>query len=273
MKRLFLLLCMILLYVNMVTLALTLGKAPCCRLQSITQTSSLDSSLKKLDFSYDLSNRLTEEIVTSVNSEYPNSSYYNYTLKINYEYSEDKLTMLLKGREYSTYTLENGIIHLKELEYEKGRLTAVSYSHPIFMQPLHDEVDKVLFNWEGDDVIAISFNKGSQHVGSLRLEYRKEKCNSPLIYAHILHWLPSPYNFWHETWVNHAALFHCGLLTPTRLIDSCLWSTGESHVFSYTFDNYGNPLSMCCDFPKNDYEYFTITERFTWKEFSLPLPE
>lgn len=76
MKRLFPLLCMIFLSVNMVTLALTLEKAPCCRLQSIIQTSSLDSSLKKLDFSYDLSNRFTEEVVTSVNSEYPNSSYF-----------------------------------------------------------------------------------------------------------------------------------------------------------------------------------------------------
>lgn len=267
MKRLFPLICIIFLSVNMCTIALAQEKALCCLLQSITQTSSLDSSLKRLDFSYDSTKRLTEEIVTGANSEHPNSSYYNYTQKINYEYSDDKLTMLLDGSEYSIYTLENGNIHLNELEYEGGRLKALSYSHPIFMQPLHDVVDKVFFYWEGDDVIAISYSKGSQLVGYLKFEYREEKCNSPLMYAHILYWVPNPYNFWHETWVNHAALFHCGPLTPTRLIDSCKWSTGESHVFSYTFDNWGNPLTMCYDSLKTDYEYFTITERFTWKEF------
>lgn len=251
--------------VNAVTFAQAQEKAPCRLLQSITQTSSLDSSFKRLDFSYDSNKRLTEEIVTSANSEHPDSRRYNYTLKINYEYSDDKLSMLLDGSEYSNYTLENGNIHLKELEYEDGRLKAISYSSPVFIQPLHDVVDKVFFYWDGDDVISISYSKGSQLVGSLKFEYREEKCNSPLMYSHILYWLPNPYNFWHETWVNHAALLHCGPLTPTRLIDSCRWSTGESQVFSYTFDNYGNPLTMSFDFPKNYYENCSVYEKFTWK--------
>lgn len=265
MKRLLLLICMSSLIESVETGAFAQAKAPCCQLKSITQISTLDSSSFRLDFCYDSKGRLIEKLVAKVDSSHPESSYYNYTSKINYKYSEDKLTMLVDGREYSSFNLESGNIQADGLKYKDGRLIALNYSHPIWMQPLHDEVDKILFHWEGDDVAAISCFNGSRNIGSLRFVYREEKCNSPLVYAYTLYWVPIPYNFWHETWINLAALFHCGSLTPTRLIDSCWWINGESCRFSYTFDDQGNPSSMSYNLPKNDYEYFTITEKFNWE--------
>ena len=106
--------------------ALAQSKPPRCQLKSISQTSTRDSSLFTLDFYYDPTGRLSEKIVTTVNSEYPNSSYYNYTLKINFEYSEDMLTTLLHGREYSTFSLKNGTIHIKEFSRWQ-KLIFVSY--------------------------------------------------------------------------------------------------------------------------------------------------
>lgn len=265
MRRLLLLICVCALTVDMGTHALAQLKVPSWKLKSISQTSTCDSSLFRLDFNYDLKGRLTAESVARVDSSRQESSYYNYNLNLNYEYFENKLTMMVNDREYSSFNLDNGNIQIKALEYKDGRLEVLSYSHPFWVYPLHDEIDKVTFHWEGDDVVAVSCYKGCRNIGSLRFEYREEKCNSPLMYAYTLYWVPNPYNLWPETWINHAALFHCGLLTPSRLIDSCWWSTGERHLFSYTFDSHGNPVSMSYDFPKNDYEYFTVTEKFTWE--------
>lgn len=247
------------------TCALAKPQTPAYRLKSINATSSLETSRKVLDFSYDSNGRLTEEMVTKVDSCNPNSSYYNYSLKFNYKYSENKLTVMLDGREYSSYNLKNGNIQEKALGYKNGRLESLNYTSLRWIDPLDDEFDKVVFHWKDEDIVAASFYNGHREIGTLSYEYREEKCNSPLVYAYTFIWNPNPSIFWFETWTNHAAMLHCGLPIPDRLIDACRWSTGISTVFTYTFDSDGNPTSMSYNIPKNDFEYFTITELFTWQ--------
>lgn len=202
--------------------------------------------------------------VDSIN---PESRLDNYDIYYDFEYSDDKLSVRVDGCDYACYDLKNGNIPHEALEYQHGHLKSETFKNFFGVGAVLDGCDKCIFNWIDDNVSSISFYKDSQYIGALVYKYRNEKCNSPLIYAHTYNMIYVPSAFCQECLFNHAAIFHSGLPTPTRLIESYLWPDGRKGEFKYQFDCDGNPITIIYESTRFRGDKYTITEECMWEEY------
>lgn len=233
------------------------------RLKSMTVYPSFDNSHTTFTFGYDSVGRLASERLVKVS----NVKYDNYDITYTFEYPENELVTKVEGKEHKRLQLKDGNIPDNLIKYKKGRLVSEKFKSFFGSEYNLDGTDKCTFNWEGDDVTSISFFKKSQHLGDLTYRFREEKCNSPLIYAHTYGMIYVPTAFCYETLFNHVAMFHTGLPTPTRLLDSYAWPNGRKGTFTYELDSNGNPTKITFETIRGRNGQITLTEECQWEEY------